>query len=63
MSFYLEFWVYFHGKPMWTIFRDFRKKGSRPRHTSDKSKKCQSVGNSGILSVVVCLCLCLHQNM
>ena len=37
---------------------DFLKKGPNPKwtiykHVSDKSKKCLSVGNSGILSVVV----------
>ena len=40
-----------------TFFCDFRKKGPRPKwtiykHVSDNSKKCLSVGNSEILSVV-----------
>ena len=41
------------------IFCDFRKKGPRQKwtiykHVSDKSKKCLFVGNSGIVSVVIC---------
>ena len=49
------------------FFCNFRKKGPRPKwtiykHVSDNSKKCLSVGNSGILFVVVChLCLVAHR--
>ena len=44
-------------------FCNFRKKGPRPKwtiykHVSDNSKKCLSVGNFGILSVVVVGVLC-----
>ena len=50
--------VYFYNKPMWTIFCNFRKKDPRTKwtiykHVLDNYKKCLSVGNSGILSVVV----------
>ena len=50
--------VYFYNNPMQTLFCDFRKKGPRSewtiyKHVSDNSKKSLSVGNSGILSVIV----------
>ena len=48
-----------------TIFATSGKKGSRPKwtkckHGSDNAKKCLSVGNFGILSVV-CLSVCLSR--
>ena len=51
---------YFLSKPMFPIFLQLPKKGLRPKwtiykHVSDKSKKCLSVGNFGILSVVCSL--------
>ena len=44
-------------------FCNFRKKGPRPKltiykHVSDNSKKCKSVGNFGILSVICRLSVC-----
>ena len=69
-----QFWFIFIINLCRHFFCDIRKKGSRPKwtiykHVSDNSKKCLSVDNSGILTVVVIVVcsLCprssLHQLM
>ena len=62
-------YILFQSVLIWTnfgllfyYFCEFQKKGPRSKwtvykHKSDKNKKCLSVGNSGILSVVRCLLL------
>ena len=55
----ITFWVTFHVTLCFHYFCNFQKKGPRLKwtickHVSDKSKKCLSVGNFGILSVEVC---------
>ena len=57
LCFFVQFWFTFQVNLCSHNFYDFLKKGSRPKwiiymHESDKSKKCLSVGNFGILSVV-----------
>ena len=68
LDLWLKIWfsILFQRSSIWTfwftfevIFAISRRKGPRPKwtihkHESDKIKKCLSVGNFGILSVVIC---------
>ena len=56
------FWFIFIINLCRQFFCDFRMKGHRSKwtiykHVSDNSRKCLSVGNSGILSIVVVVCV------